>query len=76
MESSKSTLPPYDPPGDDQIIVWVEDAGKPFIQGIYDELYASTARHATYRKFVKLVGEQAAETAVRLYRMQGPTGSS
>jgi len=72
MESSKSTLPPYD----DQIIVWVEDAGKPFIQGIYDELYASTARHATYRKFVKLVGEQAAETAVRLYRMQGPTGSS
>jgi hypothetical protein len=76
MESNKSTLPPYEPPADDQIIVWVDDAGKPFIGGIYDELFASTARHATYREFVKIVGEQAAETAVRLYRVDGATGSS
>ena len=76
MGSRRSTLPPYEPPGDDQIIVWVEDAGKPFIRGIYDELFASTARHATYREFVTLVGEQAAETAVRLYRKGRPMGSS
>jgi hypothetical protein len=76
MASSPSTLPPYEPPADDQIIVWVEDAGKPFIRGIFDELFASTARHATYREFVNIVGQQAAETAVRLYRMDGPMGSS
>lgn len=76
MDSSKSTLPPYEPPADNQIIVWAEDAGKPFIQGIYDALFASTARHATYREFVTIVGKQAAETAVRLYRMDGPMGSS
>jgi hypothetical protein len=75
MKSGKSILPPYEPPGDDQIIVWVEDARKPFIQGIYDKLSATTAQHATYRKFVSIVGERAAETAVRLYRMDGPTGS-
>jgi hypothetical protein len=79
MEASKSTLPPYQPPAEDQIIVWVEDGGKPVIRGIYDELYASTARHATYREFVNIVGEQAAATAVREYRMGlggGPTGSA
>ena len=53
----KSTLPPYEPPGDDQIIVWVEDAGKPFVRGIYDKLSASSARHATYREFVNIVAK-------------------
>jgi hypothetical protein len=71
----KSTLPPYLPPGDDQIIVWVEDAGKPFVRGIYDKLSATSARHATYREFVNIVGKQAAETAVRLYRMEPETFS-
>jgi hypothetical protein len=71
----KSTLPPYLPPGDDQIIVWVEDAGKPFVRGIYDKLSAMSARHATYREFVNIAGKQAAETAVRLYRMEPETFS-
>ena len=70
MDASESTLLPYEPPADDQIIVWVEDDGKPFIRAIFDELFATTARHATYREFVNIVGDQAAETAVRLYRMQ------
>lgn len=65
-----SSLPPYEPPADEQIIVWVEDRGKPFIQGIYNELFSTTARGATYRQFVNLVGQQAAETAVRLYRIE------
>jgi hypothetical protein len=64
------TNPPsgYEPPADDQIIVWVQDASKLFIRGIYDELYATSAEQATYREFVNLVGEQAAEMAVRQYR--------
>lgn len=44
-------LPPiarYEPLGNDQIIVWVEQDGKPLVRGIYDELYASTARHVSY----------------------------
>jgi hypothetical protein len=70
MDSSESTPSHYEPPADEQIIVWVEDGGKPLIRGIYDELFATTARHATYRNFVHIVGEQAAETAVRLYRRE------
>jgi hypothetical protein len=76
MDSSESTLSPYERPGDDQIIVWVDNGGKPFIRGIYDELFASTAHHATYREFVSIVGKQAAEAAVRRYRMEGPAGSA
>jgi hypothetical protein len=68
MDSSKSTLSPYELPADEQIIVWVEDAGKPFIRGMYDEVLAATAKHATYRAFVKMVGEQAGGNAVRHYR--------
>ena len=65
MHSGQSTRSRFDPPGEDQIIVWVDDRGTPVIRGIYDALFASTAHHATYREFVRLVGEQAAETAVR-----------
>jgi hypothetical protein len=70
MDSNESSLPLYERPADDQIIVRVEDRGKPFIQGIYGELFVTTARDATYRDFVTLVGKRAAETAVRLYRME------
>ena len=70
MRSAESTRPPYEPPRDDQIIVWDDDGSKPSIRGIYDQLYATTGRHATYREFRNIVGKHAAETAVRLYRMQ------
>lgn len=76
MDSNDSILSRYEPPSDDQIIVWIEDGGKPVVQGIYDELFVSTAQHATYREFVNIVGEQVAETAVRLYQMEGAAGSS
>jgi hypothetical protein len=79
MGTSKSTLRPYEPPADHQTIVWVEDEGtkgKPFIHDIYDELFRTTARHARYPEFVKIVGKYAAETAVRLYWVEGPHPSS
>jgi len=63
-------LHPNEPPAYSQVIVWAEDRGKPFLRGIYDQVFLTTARHATYREFVTLYGKQAAETAVRLYRME------
>jgi hypothetical protein len=65
-------LPPYEPPPDEAIIVWVEDQGKPFVLGIFDELIAPSpdTRHNSYQEFVQLVGPAYAETAVRLYRME------
>jgi hypothetical protein len=64
-------LPGYRPPRDEQIIVWEEDRGKPFVLAIYDELIQPSleSRHNTYKEFVQLVGLSYAETAVRLYQI-------
>src|ERR671913_1906648 len=46
-------LPPYEPPRDDQIIVWKEDGGKPHVVAIFDAIFASTSvmEHDTYPVF-------------------------
>jgi hypothetical protein len=64
-------FPPYEPPGDQQIIVWVEDQSKPFILVIFEEVIEPSPdrRHNTYKELVELVGPAYAETAVRLYQM-------
>jgi hypothetical protein len=64
-------LLPYEPPRDDQIIVWKEEEGKPFVFAIFDEIFCSTEdmEHDTYRDFVQKVGPVFAEVAIRLYRM-------
>ena len=65
-------LPPYEPPGDEQLIVWVEDRGKPLVLAVFDQLIQQSAetRHNSYKEFVELVGAAYAETAVRLYQME------
>lgn len=68
---TKNALPGYSPPTDEQIIVWEEDQGKPFVLAILDELIQPSpeTRHNTYKEFVQLVSLSYAETAVRLYHM-------
>ena len=52
---SKSALSSYEPPAEDETIVWiVDDHGDVYIRGIYDDLYATTASHGTYREFVNM----------------------
>ena len=72
QESQQPPRSPYQPPGDDQIIVWIEDEGKPFVLAIYDRIDEPSAetQRDTYRGFVERVGPVAAEVAIRLYRME------
>jgi hypothetical protein len=69
--TQNTSPPPYEPPGEEQIIVWEEDRGKPFVLAILDEVTQPSpeSRHNTYKEFVQLVGSTYAETAVRLYQM-------
>ena len=71
MQTALPPLQGYRPPGDEQIIVWEEDRGKPFVLAIFDEVLQPSpeSRHNTYKEFVQLVGPTYAETAVRLYQM-------
>jgi hypothetical protein len=69
-----SPLPPpspYEPPADDQIVVWTDDAGTPVVLALFDltEDPNADAHRDTYRGFVERVGRDAADAAIRLYRM-------
>jgi hypothetical protein len=70
-QNTSPAFPPYQPPTDEQIIVWEEDRGKPFVLAILDEVIQPSpeSRHNTYKEFVQLVGPTYAEAAVRLYQM-------
>jgi hypothetical protein len=69
--NTSPAFPAYEPPGEEEIIVWEEDRGKPFVLAILDEVIqpSSESRHNTYKEFVQLVGPTYAETALRLYHM-------
>jgi hypothetical protein len=71
MQNAQPPLPGYRRPGDEQIIVWEEDRGRPFVLAIVDEVIQPSpeSRHNTYKEFVQIVGLSYAETAVRLYQI-------
>jgi hypothetical protein len=62
----------YEPPRDDQIIVWVEEKGEPFVLAIFDEISeprpSSISQRDTYQGFVQRFGPRVGERAVRLYQ--------
>jgi hypothetical protein len=72
QRESQQALPPYQPPRDDEIVVWVEDEGKPFVLAIYDEILkpSSETQRDTYKGFVQRFGAHVAETALRLFQSE------
>jgi hypothetical protein len=52
---------------DEQIIVWVENQGRPVVLAIFDEMVEASAQRDTYKAFVQRFGPRVAETAVRVY---------